>query len=105
MSIISELLGKYRNLMTKSIHDHNTNSGNIPNEPNLHPVPTKNHDHIHMWIKNTYIITFISSLWKTNTKTYKFNTCQLNNNKYNSQIYQQKIQVTQRKKNKIIFLT
>ena len=27
--------------MTKSKHDHNINSGNIPKKPNLHPIPTK----------------------------------------------------------------
>ena len=59
MIIISNLLEKYWNLMIKSKHNHNINSENIPNEPNLHPIPTRNHDHIHMCLKKTFKITFI----------------------------------------------
>ena len=31
----------------------------IREQKKSHPILTKNHDHIHQWIKNTFNITFI----------------------------------------------
>ena len=75
MSSISKLLEKYRILMKKSKHNQNINTGNIPNEPNLHLIPTKNHDHIHIWIKNIFNNKFIYSFRKINIKKHKLNSC------------------------------
>ena len=74
--------------------------------PNLHPIPTKNHDDSYKGIKNIFNMAFISNSEEKLTQKYTNPIHVKSNNKFhNSQISQQKNQVTRHLKIKQLFIT